>query len=220
MNDTARDSISYQPVDTKGLDDLFANHEQGSPEGGPVSEEPRTHIKTSPEQFGTQDGPGESEVSAEVAAATLGISVRAVLKRLNKGSLRGRKIATKFGEKWFLDKNELPSTVFVEMVEQESPGGGPVSEEPRTEEGTGSGQGGTQDGPKSLQVAQLMANALSNQSELVATIQKQTQIIELITSDLRRKDEQLALMTRLLTDSQQKQGWWQGFCSWFMGQKT
>ena len=199
------------PLAIAGLEDLL---EQGSPQGGASSEQDGTDAEVI-DQGGPQGGPSRRDATAEEAATLLGISVRAVLKRLNKGTLKGRKAVTKFGEKWLVDREELPRTIHLEVSEQGGPQDGPANEQGGTEARTGPNQGGPQGGPGQNEHVQqiVLAQSLSNQGELIATVLKQAQIIEQLTTDLRQKDDRI----KLLSDSQHNKGWWSRFASWLIG---
>lgn len=210
------------PLAIEGLEDLL---EQGSPQGGTNRKSDGTDAEVIDELGGPQDRPNPNVATAEEAAAILGISVRAVLKRLNKGTLRGRKTVTKFGEKWLVDREELPKTIHVEVSEQGGPEDGPENKEGGTEDRTGASQGGPQGGP--IQNEIVLAQSLANQGELIATVLKQAEIIQELTKDLREKDDQIKLLskenddrTKLLSDSQRGVGFWSRFCSWLVGSKA
>jgi hypothetical protein len=200
------------PLAIEGLEDLL---EQGSPQGGASSEQDGTDAEVIDVQGGPQGGPSRRDATAEEAATLLGISVRAVLKRLNKGTLKGRKAVTKFGEKWLVDREELPRTIHVEVSEQDGPQDGPANEQGGTEARTSSNQGGPEGGPRQNEHVQqiVLAQSLSNQGELIATVLKQAQIIEQLTNDLRQKDDRI----RLLSDSQHNASWFKKFSAWFLG---
>ena len=51
---------------------------------------------------------GADGVPVEDDAMALSLSVNALKKRLRKGSLNGYKVSGKHGDKWFVDRNELP----------------------------------------------------------------------------------------------------------------
>ncbi len=211
MGDPAFDT-KRDPLTIEGLEDLL---EQGSPQGGASSEQDGTDAEVIDVPGGPQGGPNTKDATAEEAAALLGISVRAVLKRLNKGTLRGRKAVTKFGEKWLVDREELPKTIHVEVSEQGGPQDVPANEQGGPEDRTSTNKGGPQGGPAQHDHVQqlVLAQSLSNQGELIATVLKQAQIIEQLTSDLRQKEDRI----KLLSDGQQSKGWWTRFCSWFYG---
>ncbi|HEY9788014.1 MAG TPA: hypothetical protein V6D17_21680 [Candidatus Obscuribacterales bacterium] len=206
MGDLAPDRTK-DPLALDGMEDLL---EQGGPRDGRSSAQDGIEEGTIEIEGGPLDGPSHLEVSAEAAAALLGISVRAVLKRLNKGTLRGRKVTTKFGEKWLVAREELPTEIHVEVAAQGGPRDGGGAEQAGTDAQPGSSQGGPLDGPeRNDHIKQFVMG----QGDLIATVLKQAQIIEQLTTDLRQKDEQI----KLLTDSRHKRGRWAQFWSWFTG---
>jgi hypothetical protein len=193
------------------LDGLEPLLEQDGPKDGPVLSAETNDDRDQEMQDCPEGGPLVHEISADEAAVILGISVRAVLKRLKKGNLKGRKVATKFGEKWLVDSSQLPRTVHVELDQQD----GPASQEEQAGFGPAFSGDRPEDGPQNQSsVGQLaLAQSLSNQAELIATVLKQSQIIEQLTNDLRQKDQEL----RLLTDNQHKGIRWRRFWGWFVG---
>lgn len=91
MNATARDFFQYPQADTKGMEDIFEVRELDANQG--ANQSPGRELART--------------VSVEEAAEKLGLSVRAVQKRLKKGSLAGFKKQTPQGLRWFVMTNEL-----------------------------------------------------------------------------------------------------------------
>ena len=104
MSDTARSYQTDSPADTTGLDDFFASEElKAIPR-----EEPG--IACSAVKASTWDDQASPDgVPVDQAAKLLGISANAVVKRLNKGKLSGFKVAGQFGQKWMVNRSDLPA---------------------------------------------------------------------------------------------------------------
>lgn len=187
----------------EGFEDLLCD--QGGPQDGTEDARARTEGGTDAASGGPQGGTA-GFVSVEEAADRLGISQRAVLKRLAKGTLIGQKIAGKTKERWIVDLSSLPSSfVHVDICDQGGPQDRTEDAQARTEGGTDSAPGGPQGGTA---VSSSYADAYL---KLVQVVEKQTEIIQQLSQDLRTKDMEI----RLLTDSQHKEpAWWHRFCSW------
>lgn len=104
MTDSARDLQTDDPAATDGLDEIFDVRELDDELG--ANHEPK----------------GANCLTVEEAASLLGISNRAVQKRLKKGSLHGWKAKTTNGERWVVDADELPSMLDANPVRLGSSG--------------------------------------------------------------------------------------------------
>jgi hypothetical protein len=133
-------------------------------------------------------------VPVEEAAKVLGLSINAVKKRLRKGSLSGYKVSGRYGDKWFVDRNELegcPAPVT----------GTPdqclalVTPVPTSAEGVPVGT------DKHLEVIR----------ELQSKLEALTYRNGYLESQLENHKDQI----KLLTDSQHKGKWWQRLSDWF-----
>lgn len=96
MNDTARDYQHAEPADTEGLDDIFDVRELGDELDANL-----VRLGANPEPLGA------NSIPVDEAAKLLGISSRAVQKRLKKGTLAGWKEKTITGERWLVDASNL-----------------------------------------------------------------------------------------------------------------
>ncbi len=180
--------------------------------GGPGREQPgnsKGTASTGQEQPGYAEGIGRW-LTVEEAAKRLGISANAVIKRLGKGKLHGRKVAGQFGEKWLVDPDAVPQEVTIELSDSEYEE--VAQEQPGNSKGTastGREQPGNAEGiaRKSIDV---LGEVIRQQTE---QIKVQNEVIRQLVDQVRDKDSQL----KLLTTSQQKTGWWNRFCSWFTG---
>lgn len=198
MSDTARSYQTPDAVSTTGLDDFFSAEMNGPlpvevPEGVPV----------------------------ETAALALGLSDRAVLKRLRRGTLKGFKVPSKYGEKWLVSPEGLPEPLPVELP-LEAPEivncegvGLPVecAEVPNVE----------LELPIDL-VGVPVQNALDIDrfmdlvTDLQAKLDKANEQLQGATyrnGYLESKLEEREKQILMLTDNQQKGGWWARFSGWF-----
>ena len=207
MSDTARSYQPQDPADTTGLDDFFAAVvKEGRPQGLP-EELPQG-------------------VPVKLAASRLGLTDRAVLKRLRRGTLKGFKTKTKYGEKWLVLTEELP---------EELPGGSlavvPSIASPEQFQETGDSPvpvpGDSQFiivDDKGLPPVQSLE--LDRLCDLVADLQvrldranQQLQGANFRNGYLESKLEDKEQQILLLTDRQNKQGWWANFSAWFLGRR-
>ncbi|OWY58972.1 hypothetical protein B7486_77090, partial [cyanobacterium TDX16] len=96
MGDPAID-ISNNPLAIEGLDLIF------EPLDTPGQDQHQTRDTQPQDSIKTHDTPGQdSRVSwtVEEASTHLGISSKTVLRRLQKGSLKGHKVAGQYGLEW------------------------------------------------------------------------------------------------------------------------
>jgi hypothetical protein len=210
MSDTARD---YQIVDaatTDGMDELFDGSELGSVTQNQVEEPGSEPCGTSAVEI----------VSTDEAARRLGISARAVIKRLKTGSMQGFRDESKPRAEWRIYWKELGSEL-----------GGTGSFE-RTFHGTAEPAGsfkGTSNGTKepvgsseSIQEQQALANnsfyVFQLNKQLLEQLQELTHRNGYLESQLTEREKDIAERDekmKLLTDSQHKPGWWTKFSAWF-----
>lgn len=172
-------------------------------------------VESSPSQElpGNSNGTAQAEeknlgiarwLTVDEAAKRLEISSNAVIKRLGKGKLVGRKVPGQFGEKWMVDPGCLPQEVHVQIAEEET------KEEPGSSTGTDS-QG--QEQPRQHDTItqksfDVLSDVIRHQTE---QIKLQNEMIKHLSGQVQEKDSQI----KLLTDSQHNAGWWARFCSWF-----
>jgi len=198
MGDPAFD-IRNNPLSTEGMENLFEVVEPGSSMQNQSKEpgsEPTNILAV-------------EVVSTDEAARRLGISTRAVIKRLKRGSLTGFRDDSKSRAEWRIYWNEPGSEpdgtkslkgIITENAEQTSSLKGTQDPE---EFGTGS----------SIYLVELNKNLLEQVQAL--TYQNgylESQLTER-EKDITERDEKL----KLLTDSKHKQGWWHRFGAWFIG---
>lgn len=171
-----------------------------------------------------QEVPGDSEGTAhpkddisgtahwltvEETAKRLEISSNAVIKRLGKGKLAGRKVPGQYGDKWMVDPAGLPQEVQVHLTEEQS---SQIREEPGDSQGT---DRLNEEQPSLIsEFAQksfdVLADVIRQQTE---QIKLQNEMIKHLSEQVQEKDGQI----KLLTDSQCKRSGWSRFWSWFTG---
>lgn len=148
-------------------------------------------------------------LTVEETAKRLEISSNAVIKRLGKGKLVGRKVPGQFGEKWMVDPGCLPQEVHVQIAD----------EEPKEEPGdsTGTDSPGREQPQQRDAITQksfdVLSDVIRHQTE---QIKLQNEMIKHLSGQVQEKDSQI----KLLTDSQYQAGWWARFCSWFTSPRS
>lgn len=220
-----RDVQQEDPATTEGLDELFQEGlsvglppgvldvEEGLPEGVPVSD----------------------------AATILGVTERAVLKRLRRGTLKGFKVAAKRGKKWLVSRDELqdydegvldveeglPEEVPVAdagVLSPESHGQSTFISELTSETGYSTGVLIEEEGvpvadagvpssgsPDLIDLVNQLQSSLDKANEQLQSACFRNGYLE---SKLEEREREI----KLLTDSQSKSGWWVRFTKWFFGQ--
>jgi hypothetical protein len=188
---------SQTPASLDGLDDIYdvtlgtAEEITGSAKGTDCEK---------------QEQPG-AWVTVEEAAKRLGISANAIIKRLGKGKLLGKKVPGQFGEKWMVAEWELPQEIKIDFQETEQPEAQPgnsTGNSSKSKEQPGAAVGIAE---KSLD---LLGEVIRQQNE---QLRVQNEVIRHLSEEVRTRDQQI----KLLTDSQHKQGGWSRFWSWFTG---
>jgi len=191
----AAQPINVDLISTDGLEPLFETVEPGS-------EIENQTVEPSSEPI---SGSAQEIVSTDEAARRLGISPRAVIKRLQTGSLRGFRDTTKTRSEWRIYWNEPSSEPDNRSKNiQTEPERTSTEERTTTKEpsGTGSDSYLVELNKKLLEQVQ----ALTYRNGYL-----QSQLVER-EKDIAEQNEQI----KLLTDSQHKRGWWARFSSWFM----
>jgi hypothetical protein len=184
--------IKNDPLAMEGLETLFEGFEPGSAMRNQDEEPSSEPVNTVSIEV----------VSTEEAANRLGISSRAVIKRLKSGALQGYRDESKQRAEWKIYWKE------------------PTPEAKGTN-GTNNGTG------SSNRTEHQEPNGTGSSSYLVDLNKQLLDQLQVLTykngflesqllerqRDIERRDAEL----RLLMDSQHnKQGWWTRFCSWFI----
>jgi len=200
MSDTARDYQTTSAATTDGMDDLFeeglAENHKAKPDGS---------ASTVDYNLGSAEGLA-SWFSIQDASRRLGISKNAVQKRLKRGKLIGKKTSGPFGDIWLID---LSSENQVLEIDFENPEGLAEAEEAKPS-GSASEQQDFEGSAKGL--AGRTEIDFVWQMELLNRVER----LSLENGQLKALLQEREKEVRLLTDSQQKTGWWTKFSSWFL----
>lgn len=105
MSDTARDIQPSELVSTVGLDDLFEADANSF-----VVDVPELELVRDADANGAVDVRElDGYISVEDAASIIGVSIRAVQKRLKRGTLKGVKTKHGSAERWLVEVSCLPA---------------------------------------------------------------------------------------------------------------
>jgi excisionase family DNA binding protein len=184
MGDSAVD-ITNNPLAIKGLEILF------EPVDSPGQDFDTTKDSTPQDIATAQITPGQdSEVlwTVDEAAAHLGISSKTVLRRLQKGTLKGHKVAGQFGLEW--------------RVAQDTPG--QIANPAQDKSG--------QDTIEIVRLKTTVELMSAEMKELKQQLQGASYRNGYLEAQLEGREHEI----KLLTDSQHKRGWFARFASWFV----
>ncbi|MCC7531181.1 MAG: hypothetical protein IT342_21925 [Candidatus Melainabacteria bacterium] len=201
MGDPAID-ITNNPLAIEGLEAVFDLEPVTAGSAEPVT------CASAPVTDASEPVPG---VPVEQAAVALGSSINAIKKRLRKGTLRGSKVETKHGEKWFVAHSELameiaPAATMLEPVATGSAEPVTCASAPVTDASE----------PVPGMPVDLIARIRELETKLEGATFRNGYLEaenEGLKSVIGIKDSHI----KLLTDSQHKRGWWASFSSWFFG---
>jgi len=147
-------------------------------------------------------------LNTEEAAKRLGISSRAVINRLKSGSLPGKLVQGKYRKEW---------RVFWDAVRKSS-------EEPpeiRIENSEPS-EATTENASEGLRSSSEHSEGSSDSTAILGLLEQNKRLMDQLNAltyrngYLESKLEEREREVKLLTDSQQRQGWWARFASWFV----
>lgn len=192
MSDTARDYQTIESAAIEGLEDFFAD--------------PVTRTDSDPVNLDRSDSPDKSLVTdiywtPQEAAAYFGVSVRTIRRRLQDGSLVGRKVNGLNGPEWQVDPVTRANKDQANPVRSDSPDNDPV----------------TVSVTHNNVVADKLLDYLREKDELLARKEKDLQAASATIGYLKAQLEAQEKEIKLLTDSQHNGGWWARFSSWFFG---
>jgi hypothetical protein len=189
-------------ISVDGLDDVFAEIVQGTPEA--IPEGIPKFAKASLEAIPVESKDTPQGVPVEEAARVFGTSTRAIIKRLQKGTLSGFKVPSKFGDKWLVAPEAIPTAV--ENNQKAIPKGTPAS------------AGASPEAiPQSKEISQGVPVEIVQ--ELLKKVEALTYRNGYLESQVAERDRQIEShqdQIKLLTDSQHKRSWWARFGSWFV----
>jgi len=184
MGDPAID-MKNNPLAIEGLDLIFEPMDTPGQDQCGTKDTPPQDTTKPPDTAGQ-----DIQVSwtVEEAATQLGISSKTVLRRLQKGSLKGYKVAGQFGLEW--------------RVVQDTPGQITIPAQDRT----------PQDSIELVQLRTKVELMTDELKELKQQLQGASYRNGYLEAQLEGRDRDI----KLLTDSQHKSGWWARFASWFV----
>ncbi len=205
MSDTTSATSNYQTIESTNLEGLDSLFDRGA-----------NSLEVVREQDATSNASVRVPVEyldVEEAARRLDISVRAVQKRLKKGSLIGSKIKTGSLERWVIDAaclpaidSPCPSPNLIEMDANLVELGREHSDELSCLDANpfydGRELGANQD-------------ASSFKDEMIKELQHKLEAASYRLGYLEHQIETQSNQIKLLTDSQHEGGWWAKFSSWF-----
>lgn len=187
MTEAARDFKTIPAPTTEGLEEFFDVRERDAPMDANLS----LDCSSVREEGANVVRLDANMVTVEEAAERLGVSPRAVQKRLKKGTLSGRKEKTSHGERWLIDVRELDSNLSLDGSFVRETTANPVRLD------------ATRDEHRDVLI-----------KEMQAKIEALTWRNGYLESQLENQREQI----KLLTDSQHETKWWHKVRSWFAGQ--
>ena len=189
---------NYQPLESTSLDGLekvFEVREQDANQDDPSS------------SVREQDA---SWLTVEQAAQRLGISVRAVQKRLTKGALIGFKKRTNHGERWFVEVREQDTSRNIQDANRDD-----LSSSVREQDASWNIQDANQDDLSSSVRELTVVEVDHRQDQLVRELLAKVEALTYRNGYLEAQLESERNQVKLLTDSQHKPKWWHRFRSWF-----
>ena len=185
-NNSQLSSHDLSTIEIDGIEIFDDNQIENNTTHAPVTGTPNQCL--APVPLVPTDAEG---VPVEDAARVLSLSINALKKRLRKGSLTGYKVSSKHGEKWFVDRHELP-------VRQAPVTGTPsqyLTPVPTDAEGVPSGT--------------------DKHLEVICELQGKIEVLTYRNGYLQSQLESYKEQVKLLTDSQHKPKWWQRLQTWF-----
>lgn len=210
---------TFDTVSVEGFDQIYQpDPEQAQTAPDLAQCDPMLETQTGPD-LEIQTDPSQG-IALEDAAKVLGLHMDTVRKRLQKGKIKGFKVADKFGEKWLVHRDELdkPRTIQSYPSNQAAPEliqahpvdqaqGDPVVE---IELGPDQAQGFPQQAAQPDPEHQRLMAIIENQAH---QLKAAGDVIMYLRSEVDDAKGQL----KLLADSHHQIPWWQRFCTWFTG---
>ena len=199
MSDTARSYQTDSPADTTGLDDFFAAEDR--------SGQPSLDVLDNPVQ--------DKGWTVSEAAQHLQVSEKTILRRLQKGSISGTKVAGQFGLEWRISPSVIAARKPTVVSEQLNP----IQNHPQAQDTPAQVVELVQDSTAQdnclAQDRTVLDRIIDEQKQEIAALRTQLEGAIYRNGYLESKLEDREQQILLLTDSQNKQGWWARFSSWF-----
>jgi hypothetical protein len=194
MSDTARDFSQIEPVSTKGLEDLF------------VEDLTRTDADADKsDRLDRPDRDPDADIywTPQMAAAHFGVTERTIRRRLKEGLLRGWKVSGTNGPEWRIDPVANPDADAdksdgSDRLDMDADA--EVVKKPQTQ-------------------VDLLLDYLREKDQLLEQKEKDLQAASATIGYMQRQIEDQGKQLQLLTDSQNKPGWWQRLSNWLTGQQ-
>ena len=218
---------TFNSVSVDGFDQIY-QPDPTEAQSGPdqIQSDPPVEAQRGPD-LEIQPDPSQG-VSLEDAAKVLGLHIDTVRKRLQKGKIKGFKIADKFGDKWLVHKDELDKARAVQSYPTT-----PVQPAPEliqaypVDQAQSDPEQAQADPTVEIETGPEQAQGFSRTpSQPDPEVQRLMSIIESQAHQLRAAGDVIMYLrsevdeakseVKLLTDSQHKNGW-KRFCSWFIG---
>lgn len=210
MSDTARDIQPSELVSTVGLDDLFEADANLSPVDASQVELVREVGAAGSVDVRELDG----YVSVEDAAALIGISVRAVQKRLKRGTLNGTKTKHGSAERWLVEVSCLPVPKADASIEPSAPNDdtmdAPILELVREAGANAPAEVREPDASKDFSPQE------DYRDKMIKDLQNQLQAASWRNGYLESKLEERDNQIKLLTAAPYNPSWWQRFKAFFI----
>lgn len=207
MSDTARDYKTVEPAATEGLEDLFvavSTPAQHSPNHSPVI--------TSPAQAAPDHQ--RNALTIDQAANLLCVSPRTILRRLQKRSLPGFKVAGQFGPEWRVMVSEPITTPTQHSADNAQAS---ISQPLTTSVHPMSSPDHLSESELVIELRKQIDDLKNELEEKVSAAQREIQAASFRNGYLESQLETERQQVKFLIDSRHKRHAWSRFWLWFIG---
>lgn len=219
---------TFSSVSVEGFDQIYQpepKQAQSAPDLAQI--DPSLEAQSGPD-LEIQPDPSQG-VSLEEASKVFGLHVDTVRKRLQKGKIKGFKVADKFGDKWLVHKDELDRARPVQPCPTKPVHAAPEQIQTNLgEPNQGDPEVAQADPVVEVEISPEQSNPVQHRDDqeyarLMSIIESQAHQLKAagdVIVYLRSEIDDAKTQVKLLTDSQHKQsetGWWRRFSSWFLG---
>lgn len=225
---------TFNAVSVEGFDQIYQPEPSQAQSGPDVARvDPTPEAQTGP-ALEVQPDPAEG-VSLEDAAKLLGLHMDTVRKRLQKGKIKGFKVADKFGEKWLVHRDELPKAQTLQPDPILQAQAAPdlievvaVAESVTVHRDPMEAQGNPvieiEAGPEQVQSDPIPSKVDDVEYQrLMQIIESQAHQLKAagdVIMYLRGEVDEAKTQVKLLTDSQHQNDWWARFRRWLTGSQA
>lgn len=219
---------TFNSVSVEGFDQIYQpelTQAQSAPD--PAQADPHLEAQSGPD-LEIQPDPSQG-VSLEEASKVFGLHVDTVRKRLQKGKIKGFKVADKFGDKWLVHRDELERARPIQPCPTKPAQAAPeqIHAHPG-EQDQGDPEVAQADPVVDVEIGPAQSNPVQHRDDqeyarLMSIIESQAHQLKAagdVIVYLRSEIDDAKTQVKLLTDSQHKQSeksWWRRFSSWFLG---